>query len=75
MFQKILLGSQALSLLQPLLYDRDSRITHTIKPRTTHTSRTTDLIEEQGYTAETHTVTTDDGYIVYTHHTQVTHHT
>ena len=73
MLQKILLGSQVLSLFQPLLYDRDSRITHTIKPRTTHTSRTTDLIEEQGYTAETHTVTTDDGYILTIHRWHIIH--
>ena len=58
MFQEFLLASQALSLLQPLLH---------ADTRTTNTSKTTDLIEEEGYTAETHTVTTDDGYILTIH--------
>ena len=62
MLRQFILASQALYLLQKgILSPPDPTL---IK---TKSCSTVDLIEAEGYPAETHTVTTEDGYILTLH--------
>ena len=62
MFRQFILASQALYFLQKSIVNLpDPMLTKA------YTCSTVDLIEAEGYPAETHTVTTEDGYILTLH--------
>ena len=62
MLRQFILASQALYFLPKIIINPpDPPLTKT------KTCSTVDLIEAEGYPAETHTVTTEDGYILTLH--------